>query len=78
MKNSENNQDLIAALDACFKMRFTAEQKDKEGKFYKDISSSIKKVYATILPRIQGSSSKELQYLEAYLVAMKTHYDLSK
>ena len=78
MKNAENNQDLIAALDACFKMRFTAEQEDKGGKFYKDISSSIKKVYATILPRIQGSSSKELEYLEAYLVAMKIHYGLSK
>jgi len=79
MKNLENSQDLIAALDACFKMRFTAEQQeDKGGKFYKDISSSIKKVYTTILPRIQGSSSKELQYLEAYLVAMKTHYGLSK
>jgi hypothetical protein len=78
MKNSENNQDLIAALDACFKMRFTAEQEDKGGKFYKDISSSIKKVYFTILPRIQGSSSKELEYLEAYLVSMKIHYGLSK
>ena len=83
---SGNNQDLIAALDACFKMYLVAADKklggDPKGKLAIRISKSINHVYKKIMPRIYSdlaeNTSAELNVLKVYLEGMKDHYGLPK
>jgi len=87
--NPENNEDLIAALDACFKMHFVAANKklggDPKGELAKRIFKSINHVYKKIMPRIyadlENSSTDgnmQLLNLQINLGGMTEHYGFSK
>jgi hypothetical protein len=87
--NPENNEDLIAALDACFKMYFVAADKklggDSKGELAKRIFKSINHVYKKIMPRIysdlENSSTDgnmQLMNLKVNLGGMAEHYGFSK
>ena len=87
--NPENNEDLIAALDACFKMYFVASDKklggDSKGKLATTIYKSINRVYKKIIPRIyadlENSSTEgnmQLINLKINLGGMAEHYGFSK
>jgi hypothetical protein len=87
--NPENNEDLIAALDACFKMYFVASDEklggDSKGKFATTIYKSINRVYKKIIPRIyadlENSSTEgnmQLINLKINLGGMAEHYGFSK
>jgi len=87
--NPENNEDLIAALDACFKMHFVATEKklggDPKGELAKRIFKSINHVYKKIMPRIyadlENSSTDgnmQLLNLQINLGGMAEHYGFSK
>ena len=87
--NPENNEDLIAALDACFKMYFVASDKklggDSKGKLATTIYKSINRVYKKIIPRIYADlenlsidGSMQLVNLKINLGGMSEHYGFSK
>lgn len=87
--NPENNEDLIAALDACFKMHFVAANKklggDPKGKLATTIYKSINRVYKKIIPRIytdlenlSTDGSMQLVNLKINLGGMAEHYGFSK
>ncbi|NBW30520.1 MAG: hypothetical protein EBR35_04595, partial [Flavobacteriales bacterium] len=87
--NPENNEDLIAALDACLKMYFVAAEKklggDPKGELAKRIFKSINHVYKKIMPRIysdlENSSTEgnmQLMNLKVNLGGMAEHYGFSK
>ena len=87
--NPENNEDLIAALDACFKMYFVAADKklggDPKDELAKRIFKSINHVYKKIMPRIysdlENSSTDgnmQLLNLQINLGGMAEHYGFSK
>jgi hypothetical protein len=87
--NPENNEDLIAALDACLKMYFVAAEKklggDPKGELAKRIFKSINHVYKKIMPRIyadlENSSTDgnmQLLNLQINLGGMAEHYGFSK
>ncbi len=89
--NPENNEDLIAALDACCKMYFVASDPksggNKKDKLAARIYSQINYVYKKIMPRIYsdldaelniGNISMDYTVLKSHLNGMGEHYGFLK